>query len=46
MCSLGCGSDAITLTTTATRRGREMMAYWSLNSRADVPRRQALGLDS
>ena len=40
----GSGSDA--LTTTATRRDREMMAYWGLNSRTDVERRAALGLDS
>jgi hypothetical protein len=40
----GFGANARTLTTTATRRGREMMAYWSLNGRADVPRREALGL--
>ena len=41
----GFGPNARTLTTTATRRGREMLAYWSLNGRADVPRREALGLD-
>ena len=39
------GSGPEALTTTATRREREMMAYWGLNSRADVERRAALGLD-
>jgi hypothetical protein len=41
----GFGPDAQVLTTTATRRARDLMAYWSLNSRADVPLREALGLD-
>ncbi len=39
------GSEAQTLTTTATRKGREMLPYWSLNSRADTPRREALRLN-
>jgi hypothetical protein len=39
------GAGAEALSTTATRRDREMMAYWGLNGRADVERRAALGLD-
>jgi hypothetical protein len=42
----GFGPDAETLTTTATRRERDMLAYWSRNKRADVPLREALGLDN
>ncbi|MEM1042073.1 MAG: septum formation inhibitor Maf [Bacteroidota bacterium] len=34
-----------TLTTTATRKAREMLPYWSMNSRADAPRREALRLN-
>jgi hypothetical protein len=39
------GPGAEILTTTATRRARDLMAYWSLNGRADVGLREALGLD-
>lgn len=42
----GFGANAQVLTTTATRREREMLAYWSRNKRADAPLRKALGLDS
>src|SRR5690606_15855507 len=40
----GFGEDARTLTTTATKREREMLAYWSHNRPADRPLRGALGL--
>ncbi len=33
------------LTTTATRKGRDRLAYWSRNKRSDVPLRADLGLD-
>ncbi len=42
----GFGDAARTLTTTATRKKCEMLAYWSRNKRADTPLRETLGLDS
>ncbi len=41
----GFGANSQTLTTTATRKAREMMPYWSLNRRADTPLRESLRLD-
>ena len=40
----GFGANARALTTTAARKGQEMLPYWSMNSRADAPRREALRL--
>lgn len=42
----GFGEAAQTLTTRATRKGRERLAYWTLNARADTPYRDSLGLES
>ncbi len=41
----GFGDAARTLTTTARKKERDLLAYWERNKRADAPLREVFGLD-